>query len=312
MSENGRGFNAEGSESVAGAEKDWIAALDTERPVLIAGPTASGKSAVSLDIAERLGGPIINADALQVFSDWRVLTARPSAEDEARHPHALYGHISGDTAYSVGHWLRDIRPFLDGPPPVIVGGTGLYFTALTEGLADIPETPPEVRATALARLENDGPEALLAEIDPETANRIDAQNPMRIQRAWEVLTATGRGLAEWQDNTGPALIPLSTAQCIVLHAPKDWLNPRIDLRFRQMIDQGALNEAKKNAPDWRADLPSAKAIGARELIAHVRGDLSMEDAVERAIIQTRQYAKRQRSWFRARMRDWTWIDAPGL
>ena len=125
--------------------------LDDERPVLIAGPTASGKSALAMEIAARLGGPVVNADALQVYGDWRVLTARPSAEDEARLPHALYGHVSGDQAYSVGQWLRDVAGYLGGKPPVIVGGTGLYFTALTEGLADIPETPPEIRARAMAR-----------------------------------------------------------------------------------------------------------------------------------------------------------------
>lgn len=289
--------------------RDLIKSLDRSRPVLLAGPTASGKSALALEIATQLGGPIVNADALQVFADWRVLTARPSPQDEAAHPHALYGHIKGDHAYSVGEWLREVTPFLSGVPPVIVGGTGLYFTALTEGLADIPPTPEVVRQTANTRIANEGIKALLQELDPETAARIDTQNPMRIQRAWEVLTATGRGLAAWQNETGKPQLALSNAQPLVLHAPKDWLTPRIAHRFDQMIAQGALDEARTNAPLWRHDLPSAKAIGAAELIAHVSGKMTLEAAKEAAIIATRQYAKRQRSWFRARMKSWHWIDA---
>lgn len=166
--------------------------IPPDRPVLIAGPTASGKSALSLALAERDGGCIVNADALQVFANWRILTARPSPEDEARAPHALYGHVPGDAAYSVGHWLRDMAPLLrDGPRPIIVGGTGLYFSALTEGLADIPATPPEIRAEADARLAERGLSGLLDDLDPDTRSRIDTANPMRVQRAWEVLRGTG-------------------------------------------------------------------------------------------------------------------------
>lgn len=287
--------------------KPPIKDLDRERPVLIAGPTASGKSALAMEIADRLGGPVVNADALQVYRDWRVLTARPSPADEAAIPHALYGHVPGETPYSVGWWLREVAPFLTGPPPVIVGGTGLYFTALTEGLVDIPETPDEIRQRATARLTTEGAASLLGELDPETAARIDRNNPMRIQRAWEVLTTTGRGLAAWQDETGPPLLPLSRLKTVLLDAPKDWLTPRIERRFDLMLDHGALDEARANAPGWRADLPSAKAIGAGELVAHVRGKMSLDDARAAAIVATRQYAKRQRSWFRARMKGWTVI-----
>lgn len=260
-------------------------------------------------IADRLGGPVVNADAMQVYSDWRVLTARPSEADEALLPHRLYGHVPGYRAYSVGDWLRDLTPFLDGPPPVIVGGTGLYFSALTEGLVEIPPTPEEIRAEAMARIEREGAGALLAELDPETAGRIDRANPMRVQRAWEVLRTTGRGLASWQDETPPPLLPLAACQPLVIDAPKDWLTPRIERRFVQMLATGALEEARMNAPHWRADLPSAKAIGSAELIAHVEGRLSLEDARQAAIVATRQYAKRQRTWFRARMKDWHRIDA---
>lgn len=301
MSQNASMFNA-------GSLRTGLKSLDTERPVLLVGPTASGKSALALEIASHLGGPIVNADALQVFGNWRVLTARPSHADEATHPHALYGHISGDHLYSVGEWLREVTPFLAGPPPVIVGGTGLYFTALTEGLADIPPTPDEIRAQAMNRIETVGADALLAELDAETTARIDTQNPMRIQRAWEVLTATGRGLASWQDATGPAALPLENAQAFALSAPKDWLTPRIERRFDHMLDQGALDEARENAATFHQDLPSAKAIGARELIAHIKGEMTLEAAKEAATIATRQYAKRQRSWLRARMKNWTWIE----
>lgn len=284
--------------------RDLIKSLDRSRPVLIAGPTASGKSALALEIAGVLGGPIVNADALQVYSDWRVLTARPSPADEAAWPHALYGHIPGTDAYSVGAWLTEVRAYLGDKPPLIVGGTGLYFTALTEGLADIPATPPEIRDQAMARIATEGAAALLAELDPETANRIDRANPMRIQRAWEVLKSTGRGLAAWQDKTGPPLLPLSAVQPLLIDAPKDWLTPRIETRFDLMIASGALEEARQNAPDWHLGLPSAKAIGAAELIAHVKGEMTLDAARDAAIIATRQYAKRQRSWFRARMKDW--------
>lgn len=291
------------------AENNWIEDLAPDKPVLIAGPTASGKSSLALRIARRTGGPIINADALQVFSDWRVLTARPSPEDEAELPHLLYGHVPGTQDYSVGQWLRDVRPHLDGPPPVIVGGTGLYFTSLTEGLAEIPPTPAKIRNEAMARIASEGAESLLKELDAETFSRIDVNNPMRIQRAWEVLTSTGKGLAAWQDETGPADLPLAEAQTIVLDAPKDWLTPRIESRFETMLKSGALEEAERNAPNWSADLPSSKAIGAAELVAFVKGEIPLDAAREAVHVKTRQYAKRQRSWFRGRMREWTWIKA---
>ncbi|WP_413718348.1 tRNA (adenosine(37)-N6)-dimethylallyltransferase MiaA [Silicimonas sp. MF1-12-2] len=277
--------------------------------MLIAGPTASGKSALAMEIATRLGGPVVNADALQVYGDWRVLTARPSTADEATLPHALYGHIPGHQPYSVGDWLRELEPLLAGPPPVIVGGTGLYFTALTEGLADIPSTPETIRLEAIRRMTDEGLDALLAELDPETAARIDRQNPMRVQRAWEVLRTTGRGLASWQEETPRPLLRIEDAQPLVMEAPKDWLNPRIEARFDIMLEAGALEEARMNEGAWHEGLPSAKAIGAAELVAHVRGEMSREEAREAAVTATRQYAKRQRSWFRSRMKAWRQIDA---
>ena len=279
--------------------------LSSEQPVLIAGPTASGKSALALEIAQRNGGVIINADAIQVFENWRVLTARPPAEDEALAPHLLYGHLAGDAEYSVGHWLREVAALLNtGARPIIVGGTGLYFTALTQGLADIPPTPPALREAANARVAEEGFEALLAELDSETAARIDRQNPMRVHRAWEVLQATGKPLAFWQDNTPPPLLPLGDTMPIVFDVDKGWLNSRIARRFDLMLEQGALEEAEANLPTFDPTQLSAKAIGAPELIAHLRGTLTLEEARERATIATRQFAKRQRTWFRSKMSDW--------
>lgn len=285
-----------------------VAEIPRERPVLIAGPTASGKSALAAAIAETGGGVIINADALQVFSDWRILTARPSLAEEAARPHRLYGHVPGDRAYSVGHWIRDLAPCLAEGRAIIVGGTGLYFAALTEGLAEIPEVPCEIRDEALERLADTGPQALVDELDPPTRARIDVQNPIRVQRAWEVLRATGRGLAEWQDRSASPLLPLGGAEALCLNAPPAWLEPRIVRRFRTMMHGGLLDEARWLRPVWTPNRPSSKAIGAREVMAYLKGDID-ESALEDAIVvKTRQYAKRQRSWFRGRMSAWRWID----
>ncbi len=292
---------------------DWIDSVSKtvsgNVPVLIAGPTASGKSALALAIARDLGGPIINADAMQVYADWRILTARPSEAEEARHRHELYGHIAGDDPYSVGRWLRDVAPYLEGDKPaVIVGGTGLYFSALTDGLADIPAIPQSVRAKADARLATAGLNALIEDLDQETRQKIDLKNPMRVQRAWEVSRATGRGLAAWQSETGAPLLPLTQADAFVVNGPTAWLNDRTEQRFIKMLDNGALDEARANEPGWHAGMASAKAIGAAELIAHLRGEMTLVEAQNAAITLTRQYAKRQRSWLRGRMQNWRWVD----
>ena len=282
---------------------------DDRRPILICGPTASGKSGLALALAERLDGVVINADALQVYDGWRVLTARPPAGDVARAPHRLYGHVPPSEPYSTGRWLAEARAEIaaaraSGQVPILVGGTGLYFTALTEGLAEIPATPDDIRAEAMARLDAGELAQMIAELDAETRARIDLANPMRVQRAWEVLKATGRGIAAWQKETPPPRLPLSQAQPILFDAPKEWLTPRIETRFRKMVSGGALDEARANLPGWSPDLPSAKAIGAAELMAHLRGEITLDDAIDRATVLTRQFAKRQRSWFRARMGDW--------
>ncbi len=286
-----------------------IDTISREAPVLIAGPTASGKSALAMELAARDRRLIVNADALQVYANWRILTARPSPQDEARLPHALYGHVDRAEAYSVGHWLRDVTPFL-AQPVVIVGGTGLNFNALTRGLVDIPDVQPSVRATADARMAVEGREALFAEIDPETSARIDRQNPVRVQRAWEVLQSTGRGLAAWQDDTPAPRLRLQDTEALVLVPDVAWLNARIDQRFHQMLTEGALEEARANLPTWDPARPSSKAIGGAELIAVLRGQTTLKTATEAATLASRQYAKRQRTWFRSNMKAWQQISLP--
>ncbi|KRW97654.1 tRNA (adenosine(37)-N6)-dimethylallyltransferase MiaA [Paracoccus sp. MKU1] len=291
-----------------------LAELDPARPVLIAGPTASGKSALALEIAERQGGTIVNADALQVWSCWRVLTARPPAEDEARAPHALYGHVTPDRAYSVGAWLAEVAALMDSGAGrlIVTGGTGLYLNALSRGLAVIPPTPPEIRAQADQLVREPGGLARMIEaLDSLTRARIDLRNPVRVQRAWEVLTTTGRGIAAWQAETPPPLIDPAAAHLLVLDPDRDWLAERIARRFHVMLKQGALEEVRAVLPHWNPDALWAKAIGAPELVAHLLGRIDLDEAAGRAVIATRQYAKAQRSFFRGRMRDWRRIDIGG-
>lgn len=286
-------------------------------PVLIAGPTASGKSALALEIAQAQGRVIVNADALQVHNTWSVLTARPDAADCARVPHHLYGHVPRGAEYSAGHWLREVSALLDRQPnAVIVGGTGLYFTALTQGLAEIPPTPPEVRETADAMLARQGLAALVAGLDPRTAAGIDLRNPARVQRAWEVLRATGIGLADWQARTGGARLGAGLFTGVVLMPETGWLDARISRRFAGMLDSGALDEARAALPHWPDSAGTSaaplwtRAIGAAELVAHLRGQMSLSEATEAATLATRQYAKRQRTWFRSRMQGWTAMALP--
>lgn len=278
--------------------------IDPARHLLIAGPTASGKSALAMQVARAQGGLVVNADALQIWSCWRVLTARPTAADEAAAPHALYGHVAPGVTYSVGDWLRDVSGLLDRRL-IVVGGTGLYLTALTQGLAHVPPTPAAIRAEGDARLAVEGGLArMVADLDTTTRASIDTLNPARVQRAWEVLTATGRGLADWQADTPPPLITPAMAQRIVVTADRDWLADWIAHRFHLMMRQGALDEVRAMLPMWDPAQQWARAIGAPDLAAHLRGEIDLPTATERAIIATRQYAKAQRIWFRGRMKDW--------
>lgn len=279
--------------------------------VLIAGPTASGKSSLAVQIARVIGGVVINADSQQIYRDWQVLTARPGPDDMEGIPHYLYGHVALDQDYSVGHWLRDVEPLLDRPC-VIVGGTGLYFKALTEGLAEIPAVAPEVRAEAEALLAEKGLEALVARLtaeDPATAAKIDLVNPRRVVRAWEVLQGTGKGLADWQDATPAPLKALPDCRAIALTPDRDWLYARCEARFDLMMEAGALDEAKAvmdlNLPP---EAPGLKALGAPELFAHLSGEMTLDDAIAQAKMETRRYAKRQMTWIRNQMGAWQRLD----
>jgi tRNA dimethylallyltransferase len=288
------------------------------RPLLIAGPTASGKSALALAIAERDGGVVINADASQVYGCWRVLTARPSDDDLARAPHRLYGHVPCAVRYSTGAWLRDVAAVFDearglGLRPIVVGGTGLYFTALTEGLADIPAIPAEVRARSQALLAEGRIAMMLADLareDPETHARLDRNNPMRVQRAWDVLRATGRGLAAWHRQTAEPLV--KDADRLVLEPETSKLNSDIAARFEKMIEHGALEECRSYATlALDPTLPSARVLGAPPLLAHLRGEIPLDRAVAESVVATRRFAKRQRTWMRNRMADWRRV-VPGV
>ncbi len=292
-------------------------ALPPDCPILIAGPTASGKSGLALRLAERDGGQIINADALQVYRCWRILTARPDADDVSRASHALYGHVDCAERYSVGAWLRDLAPILaqcaaEGARPILVGGTGLYLSAVTEGLAEIPEISPHVRALSEDLLRQGRVSDMLADLetgDPVTFARMDRANPMRVQRAWDVLRSTGRPLSEWQAHPAAPLIAPRTCVRIVLNPAREHLNASIGRRFGTMLAEGALEEcARFIERGLPSELPAARALGAPELMAHLRGEITLAEATEAAVTATRRFAKRQRSWFRGRMADWNWFD----
>ncbi len=281
--------------------------------VLIAGPTASGKSAAALALAEQIGGVIVNADSMQVYAEPRILTARPSDADMARVPHLLYGHVSVREPYSVGRYQADVAAALTQARemkriPIFTGGTGLYFGALTEGIAEIPAVPNDVRQRTAARRTELGAENFFAELearDPESGAKLRASDTQRTLRAYEVLDATGKPLSYWQMQTGtPALQGMKLAKFVI--APdRAELHRRIDARFEAMIAAGAMEEAATLA-DLDPALPSAKLLGRRELLAARAGEISLAEAITRAQAATRQYAKRQLTWFRNRMKDWEW------
>jgi tRNA dimethylallyltransferase len=284
--------------------------------VLIAGPTASGKSHLALALAERIGGAVVNADSMQVYAEPRILTARPGDSDMTRAPHLLYGHVSVQQPYSVGRYRADAQRALAearamGRTPIFVGGTGMYFGALTDGLADMPSVPAAVRAATAARRAELGPERFFAELasrDPQTVARLRAADTQRTLRAYEVFEATGRPLAWWQSQAGkPVLEGLALARFIIA-PPRAALHARIEARFDRMIEAGALDEAAALA-DLDPSLPSAKLLGRRELLAVRAGAMTLDDAKRLAKTATRQYAKRQMTWFRNRMDDWTWFEA---
>lgn len=284
--------------------------------ILIAGPTASGKSALALTLAENRGGVVVNADSMQVYKDLRVITARPSARDEARAPHRLYGHVDATENYSVGRWLGEAEAALAaaqaaGHIPIFVGGTGLYFKALTRGLAAIPPIPAALRAYIRARIDTLGAPALhreLATRDPETAARLFPGDRVRIARALEVLEATGRSITSWHAAGLPPPIEPKRALKLFLAPPRDELYRRIDARFEAMIEAGALDEVQRLAAR-RLDplLPAMKAHGVPWLMRHLSGELPLAAAAEAAKKDTRHYAKRQLTWFRHQLSDFEWV-----
>jgi tRNA dimethylallyltransferase len=284
------------------------------------GPTASGKSALALALAERIGGEIVNADSMQVYRDFRVLTARPAPEEEAQAPHRLYGHVDGADLYSVGRWLGDALAAIEairarGRTPILVGGTGLYFKALTQGLAEIPAPDPELRARLRGRAAREGAPALHAELarrDPVTAARLEPNDAPRILRALEVLETTGESISALQANTQPAL---ARAQWVglVLTPDREALYAAINARFEAMLAHGALDEVRAFAArGLDPALPAMKAHGAPALMAHLRGEISLEAATAIGMRDTRRYAKRQFTWIAGQMPDWPRVAAPEL
>ena len=292
--------------------------MSEQRPILIAGPTASGKSGLAVRLAERYGGTVINADSVQVYRDLRILTARCDAQDEARAPHALFGFVDGADRYSAGRYIADAYQALsrargEGRRPIFVGGTGLYLKALLDGLSPIPPVPEDIRRHWRAEAATSGSAALheiLSERDPEMAARLARSDPQRLVRALEVLDATGISLAEWQRVPGEPVLKQSEAVCLVISPDRAELHRRIDARFAAMMAQGALDEVRAlEALQLDPSLPVMSALGVRPLLQHLRGQVSLEEATGQAQAETRQYAKRQQTWARSNMITWQWQSA---
>jgi len=286
---------------------------NNDRAVLIAGPTASGKSALALALAEAFYGVIINTDSMQVYRDLKIITARPNPEEEALVPHLLYGHVDAAENYSVGRFLADAeRAIVEAARlrrlPIFVGGTGLYFKALTRGLAAVPPIDPEVRARVRERLAADGPQVLhaaLARRDPSTAERLKVADRTRIARALEVIESTGRSLTDWHRDGMPALLDPDRTVRIFLTPDRAELKARIDARFTTMLARGALEEVRALAArNLDPLLPAMKAHGVPWLRRHLLGEMTLEVAAEKARQDTRHYAKRQFTWFRHQLSDW--------
>jgi tRNA dimethylallyltransferase len=286
--------------------------------ILIAGPTASGKSALAMRLAEKLDATIVNADSMQVYRDLRIITARPTPEEERRVPHRLYGHVDAAINYSTGQWLRDVGGVLDElarqqSTAILVGGTGLYFKALTAGLAAVPPIPPDVRAQVRERLQREGAPALHAELvrlDPTAAQRITVNDRSRISRALEVVLATGRPLSDWHREGLPPLIDAKRVAKVFITCERKELVRRIEKRFAAMLAAGALEEVRVLS-QRRLDpsLPAMKAHGVPWLIRHLNGKISLDEAAAGGVMDTRRYAKRQLTWFRNQMKDWPWAEA---
>jgi tRNA dimethylallyltransferase len=290
--------------------------LGSSKAVLIAGPTASGKSALALEWAQKAGGVVINTDSMQVYRDMRIITARPTPEEEARVPHRLYGYVDASVNFSAGAWVTDAAKALaearaERRLPIFTGGSGLYFKALTRGLSAVPPIPSEIRDAVRARLERDGVEALHAELarrDPVSAARLKPRDRIRIARALEVMEATGRSLPDWHRDSLPPLLPPGEFTALFLAPARDQLYARIDARFEAMLTAGALQEvAALAARQLDPLLPAMKAHGVPALIRHLNGEITREQAAEIGRADTRHYAKRQFTWFRHQLPEFEWV-----
>ncbi|MEO1283070.1 MAG: tRNA (adenosine(37)-N6)-dimethylallyltransferase MiaA [Pseudomonadota bacterium] len=283
---------------------------------LIAGATASGKSTYALERASRCDGVIINADSMQVYDALRVLTARPSPEDEAAVPHRLYGHVAASDTYSVARWVRDVMALVeqakaDGQPVFIVGGTGLYFRVLLEGLSPIPTIPQEVRdkwrSESVERPVEDLHRVLL-ERDPLAAERLQSTDTQRIVRALEVIDGTGKSLVSWQSEPTQPFIPPGDCECLLIERSREDLHRRCDARLEQMFAEGAPEEVLAlQALQLEASHMIMRALGVRPLLSHSLGEISLDEALSRAQQETRQYVKRQATWHRRYMSSWKCI-----
>jgi tRNA dimethylallyltransferase len=286
------------------------------RAVLIAGPTASGKSALALELAATTGGVIINTDSMQVYRDLRIITARPTAREEASVPHRLYGHVDAAINFSAGSWVTDATNALaearaQSRLPIFVGGSGLYFKALTRGLSAVPPVPPAIRDSVRARLDQHGVEALHAELgkrDPASAERLKPRDRTRIARALEVIEATGRSLTDWHSEGLPPLLPPGEFDALFVAPERDQLYARIDARFAAMLSSGALDEvARLAARDLDPLLPAMKAHGVPALIRHLNGEIALDEVADIGRADTRHYAKRQFTWFRHQLPEFEWV-----
>jgi tRNA dimethylallyltransferase len=284
--------------------------------VLIAGPTASGKSALALELARASGGVIINTDSMQMYRDLRIITARPTPEEESQAPHLLYGEVDGAVNFSAGAWVGEAARALtearaENRLPIFTGGSGLYFKALTRGLSAVPPIAPAVRESVRTRLERDGAEALHEELkqrDPVAAERLKPRDRSRIARALEVVESTGRSLTDWHRDGLPPLLPPEQVTALFLAPERDELYARIDARFGKMLEAGALAEvAALAARQLDPLLPAMKTHGVPALIRHLKGEISLDEAATIGRADTRHYAKRQFTWFRHQLPEFEWV-----
>ena len=292
--------------------------MTSKRAILIAGPTASGKSSIALSVAKALDGVIINADSMQVYKGLKIITARPGADEMDAIPHALYGVRDPGESYSVADWMAAAKlaaeaAWADGKIPIFTGGTGLYFKALVDGIVDIPEVPEHIRLRLARRVEKEGLLPLFMElgnVDPEIVKTLKPKDKQRILRALEVHQATGKPLSYWQAQNQKPVLPGTDFLKIVIQSPPEELNEKILARLKKMLDHGVVIEVGNfRAKSLSPNLPAAKALGLRPMLRYISHEVNLNEALDLATIETRQYAKRQRTWFRNQCQDWHTVKA---